>query len=136
MKLLLDYKEKVLAQLHESRRKNFDFEKPVYLAAAFYIQALRMKVSVDSTKLLSVATVNDKQFLKVKQSMLEVCFPSVLAREKERKERLKQTKNKRKLAKEQGVVVTLRPSTPNPPKDPISDETENDSSEEEEELQL
>lgn len=124
LKLLEDYKEKVLNQLHESRRKTFDFDKPVFLVAAFFVQALRMKIAVDKTKLLSAAAVSDRQFLRVKQSMIEICFPSILEKAIEKKERLKKLNVGRKNVPK-GVIVKMKEKETDVPND---NNTENEPS--------
>jgi hypothetical protein len=83
-RLLEEYKQAVLESLHDSRKGTLNFDNPVYLAAAFCLQAMRMKVSIDRSKLLSICSVADREFSRVKQSMLEVCFPAVAEKHKQR----------------------------------------------------
>ena len=107
LRLLEEYKNRILSQLHESRKKAFDFDKPVFLVAAFHVQAYRMKVNVDKSKLLNAAAVSDRQFVRVKQSMLEVCFPSMVEQANEKKNRLKKQRMTRKKVPT-GVIVKMR----------------------------
>ena len=106
LKLLKEYKSRVVNQLHESRKKSFNIDNPVYLISAFYIQGQRMKVNIEREKLLSIASVSEKQFLRIKQSMMEVCFPEVLKKDKERKERLKKL-NIGRNGKKKTPMVTI-----------------------------
>lgn len=78
LQLLEEYKTKVLANLHESRKSQFDFDNPVYLTVCFFIQTLRGKIIIDKTKLLTTMSVPLPQFQRVRQSVMEVCFPATL----------------------------------------------------------
>lgn len=107
LKLLQEYKTRILDQLHESRKNSFDFDKPVFLVSAFYVQAFRMKIAVDKTKLLSVAAVSDKQFARVKHSMIGTCFPSLIEKAGERRKRFKKLNIGRKNIPK-GAIVKLK----------------------------
>lgn len=83
-----------------------------------------MKINVEHSKLLEISSVSERQFLRMKQSIMEVCYGELLKREAEKKERLKISKLNRRGGNKKKVGVTIKFKQPTTNKIPSADSVE------------
>ncbi|KAH7280172.1 hypothetical protein KP509_37G054400 [Ceratopteris richardii] len=79
----MEYKQRFLAGLPESRKSYADFSRGVFVAVAFYFCAKRNKVKVDKLRLIEICGTSESEFASVSSSMLNLCYDLLgLEREK------------------------------------------------------
>ena len=93
-RLLEEYRNQFVLQLHESRRGHCNFSSPSFYVAAFLLIARKNKAKVDRTQILLAYNVGAQECARVMQNMQDLC--PMVACLKQQQDKNQATKKKRK----------------------------------------